>query len=878
MINFPQYYAQSTLWSAPRMDNQSILDMSRISPVTGVYNLIRIMMKTYPLPVKKKKFHVFQIGQLTPELIGFISDYQGRWIRADVGCELKNMVIETYFDNGIMYPRQHVWYQYTEDKNLIVAFEDVPSLGNFNIEHYEPFLRVYTGAWFHILRRDHIKDLIKVDGRKIVNDADKLALWKHYQEYTNKIGHLFTYINGVYYSGLVYTDLKQGDLVEFFYDSTVYKKVKVALKDLNTFDSLLDLKRKYLITYAGSDLNSSIDFYDDMDVYITVEETVGNYKRNRGVYYHRNMKDSVRQLTNRDYSITVPYVVGLTEAHEFMRNKDLSEVFVELYVKRSGFNRGTVYVHNRIHELYKLPYRYKVAAMLGVDSNITEWRADTLEQSAYSKIMSQEEPPRDMNDIRDAYGYNALSSVLGATPTHEDDFLTDGGLKRVTLAPNLQGPSVHFEYDREGKLLGYYNTNNSCSHVIRNKGCHLVESMVGFGSPYIDDIFSPKDGTAIDPTYDYRLYRCEKGDEYKGLEHWEDITELNYHTVIDGKLKWVVDMKRTHTTILRTNKKVLVYELEVGNDSGLMTFPLIQKANFNNKDVNMRIMVPMGQLDVFMNGYSLVEGIDYMVDYPMVYITSKKYLTGMSEGKKQHIVVRFSQFCNKDMTRIPVKETGYIYDGALSKNKHFNIQDDKVLRIIAGGGTFHRKEVGLEEKGSKTTYPYLVKREGYPYQVKDIIVPLRNQVPSETYKLREISEDLDNRISDYMTQYQEYSELRQHPQIKELYPLFSPMLSRIIYDIKRGIAVFPHDLMVHRYTDEDVLKFIEPYQHLRKVDPVFNDTSIDLQYVIIHPHILMDNIPLSIYEYRLLNRIVKVICHDKVKLSHFVRSIPVEHG
>lgn len=880
MIDFTSYYAQSTLWSAPRMDNQSILDMARLSLVTGVYNRIRVADDSIKLPVQRKKFHVFQIGQLMPELLGMISCYEGRWVRLDVMMQMKNMIIDTYLVNGIMYPRHHVWFQWTETRNLLICFEDVPALGDHNLENYEPFIRFYTGGWFHVLRKDKPKDMIKVYNKLLLKEADRLEAWNYYNDHKDKVGHTFLYLNGVYYSDLTYQSLKIGTVLEIVYDTTVYKKVKMAIEDLNAFDSILDEKRKYLLTYAGSMNNPTIDFYDDIDVYITGIKDMDGQTAKRGVLYHRNNKDAVRQLTHRDYSIVVPYVAGYTEVHPFLQEVPLKNQFVEMFIRKSGFQRGTVFVHNRIHDLYKLPYRHKVSAMLGVRSNVDVWRADQLELSAYSQVMSMDEAPRDKQLIEDAYGYNALSIVYGNTPVHKSEFLDKGGVFIVPLANNLQGVATHFEYDEEGKLLGYYNSENTCNHVVRNENCHMVESMVGFGGVYIDDQFNPPEDTLIDETFDYRIYRCLIGKEYQGLENWEDITDLNYHRVIDGKLKWVENMDKTHTVILRTNKKVLVREYDVSLTDGLLHFPIVQTLSFTKfakDDVQARLMVPMGQLDVWLNGHALVEGIDFMVDFPHVYITSKKYIEDASNFKKQHVVIRFSQFCDKSMNRIPVKETGYIYDGQLSNNKRYNIHDDKVLGIIAAGGRFHRKEVGFFDKQTKNTNPHLKRSEGYPYQIKDIIVPMRKQIPTDTYTLRYNAEVIDDKVSQYMTQFQEQKVLTRHPEIRALYPLYSPMLSKIIYDLKYNAVQFPEELLYHRYTDQDVLEFVKPYEYLMKVDPVFNDESIDLEYVIIHPHIMMDNIPLNIYHYRLLNRIVKLVFKDKVKLSHFVRSIPIEH-
>lgn len=869
MITFLNYYTQSTLWAHPVADNPAILKMARITKhIAGAINHCKVGDKYLVLPEKKTKFHLFQVGQLLPEIMGLGRKHRGRWVRLDAACEVFDLIAQVYYGRGLMHPSYRVWYQFTDDKNVIFAVAQMKEIGT-EIETQTPYLRLYSGAWFNVLRKDLPDDMIKVKSGVVERESDKQEFMEFYHEYSNKRGHVFTWINGYYVTKLTPSNYKVGDVIEMLYDSTVYKKIHTTLSQLNAFDSIMDKKRKYLFTYAGADTHM-VDYHDDIDFYLTE----GNKQLRTGVYIHRNHVDAVRQITHRDYSITIPYIEGYRKQNPPLVDKDLNTTYIEAFVRRSGFNRKLPFVNNRIHELYKLPYKYKVPAMLGVRSNVKEFRADELEQSAFIEAMSSIEKVTDHKKIEAAFGYNALSVALGDTPTHKDDFNDVAGVRWFRLKEHQIPASTNFEYDDKGKLLGFYKEGESCNYKVRHDETHIVETLTGWGDAIIDDVFNPDDGFVFDNDMDYRVYRCLKDYEHRGVKHWEDITG-KYYIVEEGKLKWVEDTRETHTVFVRSSRRFLTRKFNVRLFGGLLTFPINQRIERDSQYVDMKMLVPMGTLDVFLNGHSLVEGIDYFVDFPQVYITSKKYIKGDVEFEPQEVVVRFKGFCDENLKHLPPFETGYIYDGQLSNNLRFNIQDDKVLRIIAAGGTFHRKEVGLFEAKTKNTNPHLMQSEGYPYQVKDNIVDMMQVTGKDTQVMRAESMEIDERVSDYMTQFMEKKTLPQHPKIKQLYALYSPLLCKMLHLIKLNQTGWDYYDLIKRVSKEEIETLFKDIMYLKDVDPLFNDASIDLEYVIIHPHIYNKVWEFDAIQYKFIEKIVKVLFDGKVIINHHLSmSVP----
>lgn len=999
-FNYLTYHAANYLWANPKQDNQSIQKAQRISPQGGYRNQFMIQYRCIDLPNKQdinmagnrtqgtNKFHIYQIGQLQPDLLGLfpggyhpeypdgfakIFPEENHWIRSDEIMEKSQMILDVYTANGIMIPKCRVYYRWTDRRNLLFAVEYHDSIP-WDFDYEDLYFRVYSGAYFNVLRRQLNYDFIKVKSLLIKGKEDIQSLEDFRNQYQDPSyrGHLFIYVNGVLRFDYTSSELKVGDIVDLIYDSTIYKKLSLKLTDLRTFDSILDKKRKYLITYANPDTNPTIDYHDDIDFFI-VRKNGKALARHKGVYYHRNLGDSVRQLTHRDYSIVVPYVKGYLD-HDNLSDKDLltnrdkhanrkifqteEDVYVNLYIRRSGHSkpftepyqpRPLVYNAHKIHELYKLPFSYRLNAFLGVRSNVTEWRADILENSDYMKLVSAPDVVYDSDIVEKAYGYHAISQLTGYSPTLQEtvpgtpqghpDRIGFGNSSRIELRHNLQKASNHWEFDDKGILLGYYNHYLTCDYYIRNKDTTLVEHLSGTATDKVDTIYDPfflndqEEINTIDIPIDeeYRLYRCKKGEELKPLS-WEDITlsgiqsNLYSKTIKDEsngigypqgiqRLTWLKREDLEHYTyLLRRDNQVLAYQQHKSIDNGLIDFILAEQVSIPQRDpsgkviktdiTRMKMLVPRGHLDVYLNGHALIRDIDYFIDFPRVIITTKEYFKEIEKATKQVITVRFHGFCEtlendkkeKYLSLLSPKETGYVQFNTMSYNKHFHLRDDNNLSFIIGGAVYDRSILGFSEekyqlnsdgslvynrdlgdikipnRGRRVQYlnkEILEDVEGKPYQVKDIIVPMRHLTKLDTYTLREQSLDTEKRIEDYLTQFIPEKREDKIPPIRRLYFLYSPFLSYIIDDLLKGTFIFPK--IKEHYSDQDVLNACREYEWLLRCDPVYQDKCIDYNYIIVHPHPFMHVIDLDIYSYRLLSRINRLYMKDKISLSHHIR-------
>ena len=189
---------------------------------------------------------------------------------------------------------------------------------------------------------DHIIYSGSVHGGK-KNNRDLLNLFQF-----NKLkpkGGQYLIHNGYMVDSFDPSKLQEGDMTEVLYDYSIRKVWDLQVSELRTYKSTLD----------------------------------------KGLYYHRNMEDSVRMVTHRDYGLPVPYVMDYIQALD--PHYDLNDFYIRVFVRQNGPIKPLVTDVNKLRSLYVLPDDKIINAMVQVNSTLKEWTADHLERSAYTAVM-----------------------------------------------------------------------------------------------------------------------------------------------------------------------------------------------------------------------------------------------------------------------------------------------------------------------------------------------------------------------------------------------------------------------------------------------------------------------------------------------------------
>jgi len=851
MRDFLVDHAIKNVWCTPDQDRQLIIEPAKISPFDGVLNTANILNRRINLPLRNVRFHIYQIGNIDPIQLG-LTKTRNIWFTIASACNSNKTIVDIYANSGLQLPRIHVWYMILTDGNLILAVKTQPKINiNFNTESI--FIRTYSNSYFASDRSDALNDFISVKGGVLNTTNEIVELQTKFEELSVLAGTTYAFVNGYKVAGVDLISVVPGDVVEYVYDSSIERVIDLPISQLPTFISSLDNKSKYLIHYTDNDVDT-IHYLDDVDFFI-IKPLTNN--RHIGLYYHKNTNDSVRMVTHRDYSLVVSYLVGYMATNSEWTG--INDFTVRLHIRKSGYDRSLILENNRINELYKLPNTELVNAMIGANSTVHNWTADTLESSTYLTLMGTSYAGINRQLVENAYGYNSISKILGNTPVIAD---LSSGLPIANVPDGLVELSIMYEYDDEGLLLEWHQHQFGNKYYPHNSNCRLVEMVAGIGTTNIDEVYSGSD-IILDPDADYRFYICPiiNGNPTYA---WVDVTNTNKYQIVDNVLMWLVSDSQ-YLTLVRSNKHILAYDLFLIADDGLVSFDLTSKQLRDNKSSVWKMTVPMGELDIILNGYSLIEGIDYVFNFPEVIIINKIYLKDVLT-KPQKITVRYSGFCNADLKSDSIIDRGFIEYGLLSHNSQFNLRDDKVLRIVVGGQYYSRDELLFAENNNGITIPN--PKNGIPYSIRDVIVPLRGVGTVDTYLAKRNSLAIDKLVSDYLTNFLPEPILTTPNVIENLYTIYSPFCCKIIYDLKAGYIDDPR-LMEH-YTDEVVMELVSSYERILKFDPTKISTLATNAYIKIHPHNLPNVVDLNIYQYKFISRVIKIYMPDLIQLSEFV--------
>jgi len=849
MSNFLAVHGTKNVWCTPDQDYQHIFQVARITRDLGVSRTCAVEWQTLPLPTATDVFHVYSIGQIHPRQLG-LATKQKVWHRVDQLAGLEGITINFYHKDGFEFPRHLAYVMVMGDRNVIVALRQMDVLKSRYVKPL--YVRFYSNAYYGSQRSDGKSETIACKGYTHWGSTQDLVTFQNLRNtFKAREGKTLTFHNGYYVDDVQPGRMVLGDEAEFFYDASMRRQVILKVKDLKTFDSTIDRKRKFLIYRDKTNADSWIDYRDDIDIYLVKREVNGRFS---GVYYHRNQEDALRMITHNAYSIPVSYIQGYVTDHP--QWTDINDLELHLFVRESGYKRPLVFEHNRIHELYKLSDEQIVDAMLGLESTVPNWRAEHLESSWYTALMRVYDGQITNEMVERAYGYNAITQLVVPTPQKTDLM---AGTRFVKVPVGFYDTSTMLEFDAKGRLLGFQVHVGGEYYNPIDRNTRMIEAHRGVGSKQV----STKHGLGtfvINSKHNYRFYKSPK---LAGIitNEWTPAVENVDYTISKGVLTWALNPV-SWQGMVKSDAGFLLYQQDLAAESGIYHFTvrsLEQRDGSAYTDGNM--IVPPRRLSVWLNGFGLIENIDYYVKWPKVVLTNKEYLV----SGKQKVVVMAEGFCQDDLTCEPQPDVGYVEYGLLSMNNTINLRDDKNVRIMVGGCAKHRSEVAFVEDYPNVDSTKLL-QNGRPYQVDEIVNPLGLYTPTETYALRKKSQRVDVVVETYVNGKRKQPTLPGITPIPDRYRVYSPFVARLLDDLDRGVLW--DDRMIGRYNVTFIRSLLKSYEWLLEFEPSKKD--IDDRYVVVHPHTYDSVFELNIYKLTFLKRAIAYYLDDKVNVNHFV--------
>ncbi|MCB1715928.1 MAG: hypothetical protein KDK05_12440 [Candidatus Competibacteraceae bacterium] len=529
---------------------------------------------------------------------------------------------------------------------------------------------------------------------------------------------------------------------------------------------------------------------------------------------------------------------------------------MRLHIRYSGYQNSAILEANCSKYLEKMSDTQIVSAMTGVNANVPVWQAANLEASAYPRLMRSSYNQITSTLVEEAYGYAHTNAVLGQSVL---PVVTDGGTAQVVVPPAFQYNSTAFEYDSAGLLIGYYNVvTNTLLYYPTNGTCAMVEFVEGIGGKVLDEIYDVRP-TTISPINNYRWY-IKVPNTTTGTNQWQDVTnQPGYYSVDAGVSNWKNDsLLNIISRTVRSDKNFLLYQTVLNPSDGVLIHALNYTQNTMSGQLAAGLQIPLGELDLWLNGHSLILGIDYVVNFPTITIFSKKYL--VNAPGPQTLTVRSTGFCKSDLTPTAVNEVGYVWNGLLSADGEYDLHDGKVQRVVVGGALRLPSSVAYVENASTGSDV-----DGTPYSIRDYVNPLNGLIDIDPYTYYYDNLAVEGAVSDYLTMAVPQQLASPINPITTKYPLYSPFIGKIISALNAGIINDPG--LVNQYPDSYVTQLCAPYTHLLAGDPIAAKNLPDLRYCSIDPHWLSTAITMNANNYRFITNVVRIYANNIVDLS-----------
>lgn len=886
-------YAVKNMWGNRELDSQYQLKLDRITPIQGWVGEFFHGGKQWRLPSETDFYHIYAMGGLSTNFWNMFNTRMdwypfNTWVQASTISNDRGVDLIVYQSGGRTFPRSKTYVLNTFDGHTFVA---VPVSKAFRFPMTEnTYIRCYSSDinTANISQENQAKWRFGYFAIDYLQAEDWEAVQRMYNTFiAYGMGHVSFIVNGV---GRDYAGFRAmtGDLIEVAYDPTIGQVIRYDFTSLNDFYSTLDSRRKLLLFSGQLSKPRKYLYFDDN------EFLVRNKRTGRTLYYHRNKADAIRQLTHQDYALTASYVeflIGQLIALDTTNASTESDMEIVVLYRNTKWQFDVGPCISRINDLYLLEDPSLILrAMVGTNSTVKEWSAPELEKSMTNIVLNAIYQELTTDTIRNALGYNGCGMALSNTPLcmpwivpgdpDYDDTVKhapyETGLGYRVPASYVE-TSTAYEYSKEGLFIRKTYLQQR-EYFAPGDHTWYVEFAVGKASSWLDYTISRSD-VQLRPGYGFRVYQAgwlldDEGpapdprglfkNEFElskdGFDRYPEPTEVpilvDGEPVVPGQLppggkpdgKWV-DI--TGTDKYTVNNGYLSWNFGNNHSVGLVVFDTIHLYNefeLEHLDNSMFLTVtreweiggiPLlmepGQLDLWCNQHPLIENVDYIVDFPRIYIISKMWLNENGKNKFAYRGIGLSK-----TGLIPSSELGFVQSGCVGFNGRYNLRIDRPTKTVVNGRLFLTEDVDWAEDidHGNNMLPY----NGMPYEVKHIYVANKYVAENDLYWGFEESRKLDSQIVDYLTEKVEYK-----PEVdpefpyleKDRYRLFSPFMSQLVNEMVLGFLRVPkRDDSEIGYSDQAIDDLTRSYQWLLEFDPIVK--KMDDRFFSFHPY---SNIP-----------------------------------
>lgn len=843
-----QKFAIDKIYCAPSQDRQYCFALARVNnPDFPVKRFATIYGLRKNLPNMIDAFHVFVVGNLNPTFLNLLKQkrewFKDVWINVNEDINIRNYIFQMYNSDGVVFPRQHIYYSFIDESSIAVAIPSTDNLKrHFDVKSFS-YLRFYSNSYFSTDEYNSlpVKYGIKCELAFVETNTDKVALQQKIKKYELQGGKALVYVDG-YITDNLNLNIANNSYVEFLYDQSIISKEKFNINSLRTFESTKDNKLKYLL-FRDKIINR-IQYDDDNEIYITTD----NQLVTKGLYYYEHKDYSVRNVTDKDYSLYTSFVNTQVSTLARITSSSLDDKVIILYTRKSGLTRDLIYSSMKLHELYKLPQDVELNVLSNTNYTINELRAETLENSDYFSLASSKQISNISKTLSSsAVGYNGVTYYFGYTPT-----VLDTPDRNIQVPFLYQNPSYAFEYNSRGVMTGKFLTNGPI-YSASSSDTKYVEFLKGTTPDYFN-AYLPNDGTCTLRNAEYKILSAYF-DNVTRISNWEDITEIRDRCSVVNNVLTVTEQSGRKVKVVYLDQP-LVYDLELPIVDGVLYFPLYVNEDRGTGIQNHPIDIPYRSIEVFLNGNRLNYNLDVFINLPYALICNKTYLDYTKEKQSIHIRMHGYTLDKNDINANEIR--GFVNNGVLTRNKYYDIRDDRVFSTYVQGKLKDRRNIIFSEDDNtvRLNNPY----NGMPYVICEHMIPVKEVTGVDTIPLYLKNLDLNKKISDLFNLVFKEPDINTFNVIGDHHYIYSPVVSKVIHDMLDG-NISP-DLYTNPYDDFTIINLLDTqYKILMALDPI--KTVPEDNIVVIHPHIGNTTINLNLFQFRFITNVIRILTQNK---------------
>ncbi|AGB07161.1 hypothetical protein [Vibrio phage VP4B] len=843
-------YAIKDMYSNPGTGRQFQLMLTQVSPDVGYINTFQFMGRYRKTPIERDYFMIYNMSGFDGSTWNFHElftrmDPVDQWINVAKICKERGMIIDIYGDDGRLYPRDKCWIMSTYDGQQLLAIQ---KLRAFKQSWKEPrYVHCYTiqTEVYNPLTNNQQLDWPRFSSNNDNSAEEKDRMKIIYAEYLKLPGLTSVYLNGYLWDGFpADANLLNAEVIEITNDPSVWKTESYEVGSLPNFQSKRDNVRKLIIHPPKVEGEFGYQYVADVAFYLV------NRKR-RGVYLNRNEASHFRQLTHRDYAVSASLVDDKSSMEELL-NEDRPQLL--LVYRRNNYAQEIPYESNGVRWLYRMNDENIVGALIGINSTMKEWLAVNLEQSPTNEFLTI--PYKDITHelAVESIGYNRATQVLCASPMSYD---ASTGME-LEVPPACRNELTMFEYDPDGLFLRMRHLSR-VNFVKPNSDVGLVEFFPGKPGRRIH-AEAGRGVMNVDPNTTPRFYvqAVTTEGEYAG-ERIPAIEGKDYTFDRDtGNVTWTL-LSKMFIGVILYNDQTLYKEFTLDHIDNSLTFSITREW----LQGGLLMDVAPANIMVIMNRHSLIENVDYVVDFPDVHILNHQYL---KDGGNDFVLYCSEWSPIDDKTPLEQSELGYVTGGVIGHNLRYNLREDRVTRTTIDGKVWDPALVPVAELDAPSEL--LNTLNGKPYGVKHWYLPLRDWVAYDNTAGWEEARDRDRRMSQYLTLFAKKPEPTVIPSLMDKYRVFSPFMNMVVNRILLGLLELDDLPSGESYSKDYVLRKTADFQWLLKYDPVERD--YDVRYFAVFPYVQQHTALVEAKELIFIQRVNEVFLKSRININgHF---------